>query len=144
VSDWAAGTREEIDMRVDLGALHRATVLCSIFALAIAAPAIADESEDSKKRGTRQTQGLEKADANGDGSVSEEEREAARSARQERHFKEFDTDGDGNITAEERTVARERHEARQLKEFDVDQDGELSPEERQAAQRARLRRGSFE
>ena len=53
----ATGTREEHDherRKIRLGALHRTAFLCSVLALAIAAPAIADDSgdsKDSKKRG---------------------------------------------------------------------------------------------
>ena len=36
-------------MREGLGTFHRAAFLCSVLALAIAAPAIADDSKDSEK-----------------------------------------------------------------------------------------------
>jgi Ca2+-binding EF-hand superfamily protein len=51
---------------------------------------------------------------------------------------EFDTDGDGILSEEERQAMREAMRAEMLARFDLDGDGELSREERNAARRARF------
>ena len=48
-------------------------------------------------------------------------------------IEKFDTDGDGKLSDEEKEAAREARKAEFLKKFDKDGDGELSPEERKAA-----------
>ena len=48
-------------------------------------------------------------------------------------IEKFDTDGDGKLSDEEKQAAREARKAEFLKKFDKDGDGELSPEERKAA-----------
>ncbi len=58
---------------------------------------------------------------------------AARMAR-------FDLDGDGFLSDEERQAMRQTRRAEMLAEFDLDGDGELSREERLAARRARFER----
>ena len=93
---------------------------------------------------------LERFDADGDGTLSKEERLAARKAHQKitaqrqarRHkmIERFDTDGDGTLCEAERVAAREarqqvaaqRQTRRQemLIKFDADGDGTLSVEER--------------
>ncbi len=99
----------------------------------------------------------EKFDADGDGIISEEEREAARAHMQERFgdgglgrkgpgmghnrmLEKFDADGDGTLSEVEKEEAhaffqkrREQFMAERLAKFDTDGDGELSEEERAAA-----------
>jgi Ca2+-binding EF-hand superfamily protein len=160
--DRATARREESDMREESGALHWVALLCSVFALAIAAPAIAEDSKDSKKydgrgaipfdqldtdgdgvlsqeeravaRKKRHEKRLKELDADGDGRVSEAERAAARNKRQGKHLEEFDTDGDGKISEAERAAARNKRQGKHLEGFDTDGDGKISDEERRAAQ----------
>ena len=56
-------------------------------------------------------------------------------------IEKFDTDGDGKLSDEEKEAAREARKAEFLKKFDKDGDGELSPEERKAAGEAIRNRG---
>jgi Ca2+-binding EF-hand superfamily protein len=78
-------------------------------------------------------------DLNGDGVLSQEEREAMRAGRDDRHqqgMKEWDTNGDGVISEEERAAAKEALQHRKevgrenrFDEADTDGDGFLSFEE---------------
>ncbi|WP_309386581.1 EF-hand domain-containing protein [Cerasicoccus frondis] len=82
---------------------------------------------------------LAKFDADGDGKLSESEREAAREYhREQMSLRRFDADGDGALSAEERAqydaFVAER-EAKLLERFDKDGDGILSDEEKQQARR---------
>ncbi len=90
---------------------------------------------------------LEKYDADGDGVLSEQEKETLREARRQARLERFDTDGDGVLSDEEKSAARDamkEHlaERRQhmLERFDTDGDGELSENEREAARQARKER----
>ena len=98
--------------------------MCAAFALTIAAPAIA---EDSEKRGTLRARGLEEFDTDGDGYLSKEEQAAVRAKRHERRLEEFDTDGDGHLSKEEQIAARAKRHERRLEEFDTDGDGKALP-----------------
>jgi len=72
---------------------------------------------------------MNKIDTNGDGQISEQERQAAmESARAEwdRRRKEMDADGDGQISREERRAYFQKIQEK----YDEDGDGKLSPEER--------------
>lgn len=127
------------------------------------------------KMGEKFTQLLEKFDSNDDGMLDETERESARLAkfteidadgngsltedeivahlsakmleRVNRHFAEHDTDGSGEISVEEfetahvgrmemRRAHREERRAQFIERFDTDGDGELSEAERAAAREA--------
>ncbi|MCA9312120.1 MAG: hypothetical protein KDA21_12985 [Phycisphaerales bacterium] len=93
---------------------------------------------------------LEHFDTDGDGTLSDAEREAARAEGKQRlddfrgrMLEQFDTNGDGELDATEREAAhqarRAEMEARRaeiLKEFDADGDGQLNKEEREAAHEA--------
>ncbi|MDF1810466.1 MAG: EF-hand domain-containing protein [Phycisphaerales bacterium] len=77
-------------------------------------------------------------DIDGDGILSEEERDAMRKAMREERMAMMDLDGDGEISREERRAARqqqfensERGQAL-MRRFDLDGDGVLSPEEQAA------------
>ena len=49
----------------------------------------------------------------------------------------MDTDGDGVISDAERDAAKEKRRARIVKRFDADGDGQLNDEEREAAKAAK-------
>jgi hypothetical protein len=138
--DWATGTREEDDMRTGLGEFHRTAFLCSVLALAIAAPAIAEDSEDPKERGAPRARGFEQFDTDGDGRLSDEERAAARDKRHKQRLEESDADGDGKISEAERRAANAAHRKRYLGKFDADGDGKLTGEEEEQAKAAREKR----
>ncbi len=86
---------------------------------------------------------LAEIDTDGDGTISDEEREAARAAREEARqafIDEFDEDGDGVLNEEEREAAKAAREAEReaakterYHEIDGDADGEVTVEELQAA-----------
>ena len=86
---------------------------------------------------------IKKFDADGDGKLSDEERENARKQMPGKGRKlppevlqKFDKDGDGELNGEERAAAREQFEKRKaeaLEKFDADGDGKLSLTERRKA-----------
>ena len=77
-------------------------------------------------------------DLDGDGVLSDEERDAMRQAIRAEMLERFDLDGDGEISREERQAARQaRFENSNrgqdlMRQFDLDGDGELSVEEQAA------------
>ena len=87
--------------------------------------------------------GLSRADTDGDGVVSEEEKEVAQAAREEARqaiIDEFDADEDGVLNEEERAAAKEAKEAEReaakterYGEIDADEDGAVTQEELEAA-----------
>lgn len=95
---------------------------------------------------------IEKFDTDGDGKLSEQEREAAKAAMGEKRdafIAKYDKDGDGKLNEEERKAAKEEWKAqdrpkppggpsreRIIKRFDKDGDGKLNEEEREAAKAA--------
>ena len=75
---------------------------------------------------------LEKFDTDGDGKLSQEERDAAKAAKKERRaafIEKHDTNGDGELDKEEKAAAKEAI----IANYDTDGDGKLSREERKAA-----------
>jgi len=100
---------------------------------------------------------LQNYDADGNGTLSRQERrtawQAARETRRAETLKQFDADGDGTLSRQERRTAwqaaRERRRAEMLKQFDADGDGQLNEGERNAMrdswrQRAQQMRQSWE
>ena len=89
---------------------------------------------------------IKKFDSDGDGKLSDEEREKARKQMPGKGRKlppevlqKFDKDGDGELNDKERAAARaefEKRKAEALEKFDADGDGKLSPEERKQAMEA--------
>lgn len=101
----------------------------------------------------RQEKFLEKFDTDGDGQLSQEERDAARGAMgkggkghgprkghghlsKEEMLEKFDTDKDGKLSDDERKAAHEAMKAKALEKFDADGDGQLSDDEKKAAHEA--------
>lgn len=96
-------------------------------------------------QGPRHDAVVKKFDKDGDGKLSEEEREEARKAmqakRKEAHAKmieKFDKDGDGKLNEEERKQAHEAMKAQRkeiheavLGQFDANGNGKLDPDERE-------------
>jgi hypothetical protein len=86
---------------------------------------------------------VKKFDKDGDGKLSEEEREAAKESLKKEMLTKFDKDGDGELSDEEREAAKkermEKHEASKkemLKKFDTNGDGELNDQEKEAMKKA--------
>ena len=67
-------------------------------------------------------------DTDGDGTLSDQEREAAHAAILEK----YDTDGDGELSRKERHAVRDAAHDAFVAKYDTDGDGELSSEERDA------------
>lgn len=94
-------------------------------------PALAEDG--ASDRTDRRARLLERYDADGDGTLSAEERDQA---RKDRRLKHADTNGDGQLSDEERSAAheaRKQHHQEILDKYDADADGRLSRSERQTA-----------
>jgi hypothetical protein len=122
-------------------------ILAAAIGLAIAGPLVArDQNPDAPNRpalkGMLRAHMLRQADTDGDGRLSQEERDAARARFQERRAEfvaRHDTDGDGKLDDAERAAAREQIRTRLMEakdRFDTDGDGKLDEAERQAAREA--------
>ena len=92
--------------------------------------------------GERFAEILQKFDTDGDGKLSDEEKEKIEEIQKAEMLEKFDQDGDGTLSVEERQAARqgmlERNAppmgerfAEMLAKFDADGDGKLSDEERE-------------
>lgn len=107
----------------------------------------APREDEQARRDRQRAEFMQRYDTNGDGKLSEEEREAARQAFQARGssdrqllMRRFDADGDGQLNETERENARaeirrvrEQISAKIVPQYDLDGNGELDNEERQAA-----------
>lgn len=117
-------------------------------------------AQQDKQRKEHRQEMLERFDKDGDGKLSEEEREAAKAFMRERameraseHFDELDTDGNGSLSREEfmagvkQRMEKRREEMKQKRDrkedrrdhrqelkaqFDKDGDGKLDQSEREA------------
>jgi len=137
-------------------------LLSGLFAVSIAqaesaagVPCDKDGADSAQQRPDRQGKGerqgnrpsreqlLERFDSDGDGQLSDTERQAAREFRQQAMMlRRFDGDGDGSLSADEQAQADAfiaERQARVLERFDADGDGILSDEERQQARQAMRR-----
>jgi Ca2+-binding EF-hand superfamily protein len=108
---------------------------------------VASADGDKADKGERpdRKERIKKFDTDGDGQLSETEREAMRNARRDEMMKRIDTDGDGKISPEEREAAqaereamRAERDAERTKREDTDGDGKVSDAERAAAQTQRV------
>jgi Ca2+-binding EF-hand superfamily protein len=68
-------------------------------------------------------------DTDGDGIISDEEREVARQRREELVRARVDTDGDGQVSEAERAAARRDRAGRVHASLDRDGDGRVTPDE---------------
>ena len=100
-----------------------------------------------RDREARREEFVKRFDTDGDGKLSEAEKEAAReqyphmghgrhgAEMHQRMLEKYDTNKNGQLDPEEKEVARRDREARRaemLKRFDADGDGKLSDSEREA------------
>ena len=74
---------------------------------------------------------LARFDADGDGQLSDAEKETAKEAMRAEFLERFDTDGDGSLSETERDAARAERRAGFVARFDTDGDGAISALERQ-------------
>lgn len=97
-----------------------------------------DPVEAQRRREERRAEFMARVDADGDGTVSDAEREAARQKRIEERNQEMDTDGDGVVSPAERDAAREQRTEEIRQRIDADGDGKLTADELAASSFGRL------
>jgi hypothetical protein len=104
-----------------------------------AAPALPDSDHDQGSDGEREQWRDRRAriDTDGDGVVSDAEREAAMKARMTQLRSRLDTDGDGKLTPAELGNARGRMHFDDPAALDLNHDGEISTDELATAMKAR-------
>ncbi|MEO1856324.1 MAG: hypothetical protein ABGY95_03015 [Rubritalea sp.] len=113
------------------------TLLFAITALSISALAQAEEGKAGGNKGCdkRRAHMIEKFDKDGDGKISEGEREAAKAAMAERKatfIAKHDSNGDGALDEDEKNAIK----ASFIAKFDTDGDGKLNGDERKAVREA--------
>lgn len=111
--------------------LRTAMLACAIF---LTTATYADDGQGSTASDTR-AERMAKHDADGDGTLSKQEKQAARDAMRERMVARFDTDGDGALSEDERRAAKAAIRAELTARCDTDGDGKLSGAERREARR---------
>ena len=77
-------------------------------------------------------------DSDGDGKISDAEREVARDKRAEQMRARLDADQDGQISETERQAGRVQRTENMRTQFDTDADGKLTPEELKSSPFARF------
>lgn len=90
-------------------------------------------------REERRAQRLAEVDSDGDGAISDDERQAALAARREERRAMLDSDGDGLISDDERDAARAERVANMVAASDSDGDGRISRDEAAEARGPRRR-----
>ena len=106
------------------------TLLIAIAALSV--PVLAQAEKGKQGCDKRRAHMIEKFDTDGDGKLSEEERETAKAAMAERKaafMDKHDTNGDGEIDEDEKKAIK----AAFLAKYDTDGDGKMNEEERKSA-----------
>ncbi|MBA3498769.1 MAG: hypothetical protein M4D80_11560 [Myxococcota bacterium] len=102
------------------------------------APAIDNDDDDDRAvsrqaREERRRQRMGDADTNGDGEISDEERQAARAKREQEMKDRLDANKDGVVSEEERNNAMRQRAVDMHARFDKDGDGKVSSVELEAA-----------
>jgi len=109
------------------------TIILTIATLYV--PTLIQAEEKKNCAAKKRAAALEKFDADGNGELSEEEKNAAKAAMAKRKaafIAKYDTNGDGKLDQKERVAAKAAHMAK----YDTNSDGKLSEEERKAARDA--------
>ena len=93
-----------------------------------------DDNDDiDQRREDRRAQRIAEFDTDGDGKLSEAERQAIREKRMAEMRARLDTNKDGVISDEERTSARHQRVVDMRSRFDKDGDGKVTPAELESA-----------
>tara|TARA_R110002096_G_scaffold247936_2_gene440350 strand:- start:32721 stop:33128 length:408 start_codon:yes stop_codon:yes gene_type:complete len=111
-----------------------AGLTAAILSLSLSFPSFADDDSDRK---TKRDEIRGQFDADGNGEISDRERQAARETFKAKRMERIDTDGNGEISKSERAAVKEKRKAKIVKRFDTDGDGELNERERESAKQAR-------
>ena len=104
---------------------------------AVAEGKSATPAPDDGARGDRGERRRQMTDTDGDGNISEEEREAMSQQRQQRMIERLDADGDGKVSEEERGAARRERTEGMRARLDANGDGKVTADELAGARRAR-------
>ncbi len=108
-------------------------------------PALPEDGRDPEarreRRDERRQERMAELDKNGDGSVSQDERDAARKERVVEIRTRLDADGDGKLTVTELAESRMARRMGDLTTVDIDKNGEISAEEMQASMDAMRAQG---
>jgi EF hand len=97
-------------------------------------PALPDDQKDDRRerRDDRRKERMAELDKDGDGQISDAEREAGRKVRLDEMKTRLDTDGDGKLTVAELKDSRmARRLGTEIDAIDADKNGEISAEELQ-------------
>jgi Ca2+-binding EF-hand superfamily protein len=97
-----------------------------------AGPSEADREAWRQRREERRAERMAELDTNGDGTVSDDEREAMRARRQAEMIARIDQNGDGMVDNAEREAARQERVENMHAQLDADGDGKLTVAEAQA------------
>jgi hypothetical protein len=93
-------------------------------------PSAGDDDQDTKQsRQERRQQRMAEIDSDGDGEISDAEREAWRAKREAEMKARLDTNKDGVISDDERAAASHQRAMDMHARFDKDGDGKLTPAE---------------
>jgi EF hand len=105
--------------------------------LAVPAPMGPDTPALPDDGGRHHGDRMAKMDTDGDGKVSDEEREAAMKERSVKMRARLDTNGDGKLTPDELASARGRMKFDDPAALDTNKDGDISAEELEAGMKAK-------
>ncbi len=96
------------------------------------------ETGDLGEREARRAERMKQFDKDGDGAISDEERDAARADRAQEMLDRLDTDKDGTVSEAERVAAQADRAANLRTRLDADGDGKLTVSEMESSRFARL------
>lgn len=105
--------------------------------LAVPAPLGSDTPPAPVDDGGRRHDRMAKMDTDGDGKISDEEREAAMKERSVKMRERLDVNGDGKLTPDELASARGRMKFDDPSALDTNKDGDISADELEAGMKAK-------
>jgi hypothetical protein len=97
-----------------------------------------DDDRTDQARSERRRQRMAEVDTDGDGVISDAEREAARTKRMQEMKDRLDTNKDGVVSDEERNAARHQRVLDMRAQLDADGDGKVTPAELGASRFGRM------
>lgn len=95
----------------------------------VGTPTTPGDGSDGMSAADRRDEWRAKVDTDGDGVISEAERQAARAERVAERERQLDADGDGKVSDEERAKARAERASEMRARIDGDGDGKVSADE---------------